>query len=128
MIPTPMKGNPRRLLVAAELHKRGLIIAALLLLGTLVFTSVVRLSWSSGTAAVVGCRGLAGAHDAGTSDTAASKAFSRIYDHKTWGDDGNGSGSGSTTSATKFTRLILEMLVHKYNIRTLIDAPCGAMR
>lgn len=53
--------------------------------------------------------------------------FSRIYDQRVWGDDGNGSGGGSTLEYTKRTRALVEMMIFKYSIDVLVDAPCGAM-
>ena len=53
--------------------------------------------------------------------------FSEIYDKRLWGNDGGGSGEGSSMKFTKRTRALVEMLVYKYNIDLLVDAPCGAM-
>lgn len=53
--------------------------------------------------------------------------FQGIYDHKTWGLGGKGSGDGSTVSYTaKLRSKLVELLVRR-NITHLYDAPCGAM-
>lgn len=54
------------------------------------------------------------------------KPFSQIYAGNLWGG-GNGSGDGSTLEYTKRTRALMEMMVCKYSIGLLIDAPCGGM-
>lgn len=59
--------------------------------------------------------------------TGAERIFSYIYDRKVWGNNGGGSGDGSSMEYTKRTRALVEMLVYKYNIDLLVDAPCGAM-
>jgi hypothetical protein len=43
------------------------------------------------------------------------------------GEGGGGSGDGSTVDYTKRTRLIVELLVTRYHVKTMLDAPCGAM-
>jgi hypothetical protein len=53
--------------------------------------------------------------------------FERVYRERKWGDDGGGSGAGSTVSVTRYARLILELVVHKYALHSIVDAPCGAM-
>ena len=52
--------------------------------------------------------------------------FSEIYKGNLWGDLGGGSGMGSTLEATSTTRVIVEMLVYRYGVRSLLDAPCGS--
>jgi len=52
--------------------------------------------------------------------------FSRIYEAKEWSEDGGGSGSGSTMGATATARALLEMLVHRHRITSMLDAPCGS--
>ena len=64
------------------------------------------------------------ARDQGTSP---EKVFSQIYGQRLWGNAGGGSGDGSSMEYTKRTRALVEMLVYKYNIDLLVDAPCGAM-
>ncbi|KAG7671447.1 hypothetical protein Ndes2526B_g09397 [Nannochloris sp. 'desiccata'] len=53
--------------------------------------------------------------------------FHDIYNSSIWGDYGNGSGEGSTIEMTKRTRLAVELLVTRYKVNALLDAPCGAM-
>ena len=53
--------------------------------------------------------------------------FEKIYESKLWGTDGAGSGAGSSLSASSYARSILRLVVNKFGIRGMIDAPCGAM-
>jgi hypothetical protein len=58
------------------------------------------------------------------------RVFDNIYKHKSWGDGeygGLGSGHGSSLNYTLETRKILSTVIKKYNINSMIDAPCGAM-
>ena len=59
--------------------------------------------------------------------TSPERVFSEIYDKRLWGQRGGGSGDGSSLEYTKRTRALVEMIVYKYNIDLLVDAPCGAM-
>jgi SAM-dependent methyltransferase len=52
--------------------------------------------------------------------------FSRIYSGNIWGRDGGGSGAGSTLAHTATARVVLEMLIHRHDVRRLLDAPCGS--
>ena len=53
--------------------------------------------------------------------------FSRIYSDNIWDrGDGGGSGAGSTLAYTATVRVVLEMLIHRHNVRRLLDAPCGS--
>ena len=57
--------------------------------------------------------------------------FSEIYHKNLWGGsngivEGGGSGMGSTLEATETTRVVIEMLVYRYGVRSLLDAPCGS--
>lgn len=56
--------------------------------------------------------------------------FSEIYHKNLWGSgsniEGGGSGMGSTLEATETTRVVIEMLVYRYGVRSLLDAPCGS--
>lgn len=61
------------------------------------------------------------------SDTENQSVFSRIYDEKIWGQDGGGSGRGSTVENAARTRSILNDIVDRHSIKSLLDAPCGAM-
>ena len=55
------------------------------------------------------------------------QVFSTTYDKRMWGEAGNGSGEGSTLKYTTRTRALVEMLIYKYGIDVLVDAPCGHM-
>ena len=57
---------------------------------------------------------------------AIASGFTRIYDLAEWGRDGEGSGWGSTLQATRTTRLIVELLIHRHGVTRLLDAPCGS--
>ena len=58
---------------------------------------------------------------------AVQQVFSETYAKGSWGNDGNGSGGGSTLEYTKRTRALIELLVYKYDIGVLVDVPCGHM-
>jgi hypothetical protein len=62
-----------------------------------------------------------------TAGTALQEAFENIYSNKRWGYEGGGSGVGSSLHATATVRIILELVVQRYGITYLTDAPCGAM-
>jgi hypothetical protein len=51
--------------------------------------------------------------------------FERIYDQNLWGDPESASGGGSGTAATDVIRRELPVLLARYGIRSLLDAPCG---
>lgn len=53
--------------------------------------------------------------------------FEEIYANGGWGSDGGGSGGGSTIDYTKETRNIIYKVVKENKIKSMIDAPCGAM-
>ena len=53
--------------------------------------------------------------------------FDTIYAQFLWGKDGGGSGLGSNINYTVNTRNILYQTIKKYNISSMVDAPCGAM-
>lgn len=53
--------------------------------------------------------------------------FSRIYQKKGWGVEGDGSGSGSSLHNTVGTRRVLATLVDTYGWKSILDAPCGSM-
>jgi hypothetical protein len=54
------------------------------------------------------------------------KTFERIYADKSWGNEGGGSGPGSSISQTTVTREILYEFITKNGITSIVDAPCGA--
>jgi len=61
-------------------------------------------------------------------DAARQRMFEDVYSHSTWthGDPTiPKSGSGSTLTKTKGTRRALQEAVVRYNITSIVDAPCG---
>jgi len=54
-------------------------------------------------------------------------SFEKIYANFKWGRNGGGSGDGSEPSSTISTRVIVELVIYKYRITSLLDAPCGAI-
>ncbi len=55
------------------------------------------------------------------------RVFENVYDKNGWGVAGGGSGIGSTHRATESARIVLELVVLKYGILSMLDAPCGSM-
>ena len=53
--------------------------------------------------------------------------FEKIYVSNFWADNQSNSGSGSSLEGTKNIRIHLPLLIKKFNIKTVIDAPCGDM-
>eukprot|EP00124_Ichthyophonus_hoferi_P005960 Ihof_evm1s1074 gene=Ihof_evmTU1s1074 len=51
--------------------------------------------------------------------------FEKIYETKVWGEEGRGSGPGSSVEITMTTRANLINIIKKYNINSFLDAPCG---
>ena len=62
-----------------------------------------------------------------TSSYSLRKVFENIYEAKTWGDFGQGSGFGSELSYMRETvdKILLNKAFVKYEITNLIDASCG---
>lgn len=56
----------------------------------------------------------------------AEQIFKYIYDNNFWGAKSL-SGPGSDLENTKNLRLFLAEFIEKYNIKSMIDAPCGDM-
>jgi SAM-dependent methyltransferase len=54
-----------------------------------------------------------------------SDVFSRAYGKLTWGGRESGSGAGSDLRATEVVRAQLTDLLHRHNVTSLLDAPCG---
>jgi hypothetical protein len=52
--------------------------------------------------------------------------FARIYRDKTWSEQGDGSGPGSTIEYTKTCRNILYNVIRKYEIKSMLDTACGS--
>ncbi len=57
--------------------------------------------------------------------TDTAKIFENIYEQNFWGDNESISGSGSNYLNTVTIRNEIPKLLKKYNIKNLIDAPCG---
>lgn len=53
------------------------------------------------------------------------KTFTRIYKKNAWNSEESVSGPGSTLSLTKNLRETLPALLKKWNIKSMLDAPCG---
>jgi SAM-dependent methyltransferase len=53
--------------------------------------------------------------------------FTDVYDNKVWGHDETVSGPGSTLGYTANLRRELPVLFQRFNIRSILDAPCGDM-
>ncbi len=51
--------------------------------------------------------------------------FSHIFESRYWGDYESVSGIGSRISQTEEVRTQLPIIIEKYGVRTLFDAPCG---
>lgn len=51
--------------------------------------------------------------------------FTRIYTHNLWGSEDSPSGVGATSTATAAVVQELPGLWKRYEIRSLVDAPCG---
>lgn len=54
-------------------------------------------------------------------------AFDNIYAKKVWGDAGGGSGVGSDIIKAATTGYILELVLIKYALTSLLDSPCGGV-
>ena len=52
-------------------------------------------------------------------------SFKNIYDNNYWGESETFSGEGSTIKATEILRQNLEKLFKEFDIKTLLDIPCG---
>jgi hypothetical protein len=55
------------------------------------------------------------------------EVFNTIYEHNLWESEESVSGPGSTFIYTKNLRTQLPIILEKYNIETMFDAPCGDM-
>ena len=51
--------------------------------------------------------------------------FTSVYQENLWGDDSSVSGPGSSLEQTGVIRERIIELIGKYNIKTIVDAPCG---
>ncbi len=52
-------------------------------------------------------------------------AFVKIYHDNLWGDPDSRSGSGSNMEQTRVIREQIPIVISTYNIRSIVDAPCG---
>lgn len=55
----------------------------------------------------------------------AKEIFTAIYERNSWMCNESRSGNGSTVKFTKPIREQLPNIINKYNIKTILDAPCG---
>ncbi len=53
------------------------------------------------------------------------EVFTNVYQENRWGDDSSVSGPGSSLEQTSVIRESIIELIRKYNIKTIVDAPCG---
>ena len=60
-----------------------------------------------------------------TVSTDTRRIFQGIYKGKGWSEAGRGSGAGSTREATQIAVSIIRLLAAKYNVSSMVDAPCG---
>lgn len=51
--------------------------------------------------------------------------FTHIYDHNKWLDSESVSGVGSTRDTTQNIRSKIPLLLEKYSVASMLDAPCG---
>ena len=51
--------------------------------------------------------------------------FTKIYQENHWNDSGSRSGEGSTLENTQNVRNELPIVLRKYKIKSVLDAPCG---
>jgi SAM-dependent methyltransferase len=61
-------------------------------------------------------------------DEEIKKTFDNIYEKLIWGAAGDGSGPGSDIEYTQHTRNIIYDFIKRYKIKSMLDAPCGAMK
>jgi len=55
-----------------------------------------------------------------------AERFKRIYELSEWGEEGQGSGMGSSLEQTNTLRIILEMIIYRFAATSFLDAPCGS--
>lgn len=55
----------------------------------------------------------------------ASKVFGKIYSNNNWDGTESVSGPGSTLASTENIRHALPRLINDYNIKSILDIPCG---
>ena len=59
--------------------------------------------------------------------TESQQAFENVYEKKIWGEGGRGSGLGSTPENAEGVAYALRIILYKYGLISLLDAPCGAL-
>lgn len=62
-----------------------------------------------------------------TSHLVVDNVFSTIYATKTWSEAGGGSGVGSDASYAVVVGHIIRLVMYKFGLSSLVDAPCGAV-
>lgn len=53
------------------------------------------------------------------------RLFTHIYEHNSWGSGESRSGEGSSLRRTETVRSQLPKLIKQWDIKTILDAPCG---
>jgi len=56
-----------------------------------------------------------------------TESFQNVYDKAMWGQEGGKSGGGSTLKSTLSIRHFLYTFIIEHDIKSFLDAPCGAM-
>lgn len=56
-----------------------------------------------------------------------TEVFNKVYSSKIWGNEGGGSGTGSDPDYAASTIHVLRLIIYKYGITRLLDAPCGGV-
>ena len=59
------------------------------------------------------------------SQKSIEEKFDKIYESNYWSDNQSRSGAGSSLKSTKNIRTHLPIIINKYNIKSIFDAPCG---
>lgn len=59
--------------------------------------------------------------------TVNTEAFTHIYDSNVWGKEGGGSGGGSDADYARVAGYVLELILLKHGLVSLLDAPCGGV-
>jgi len=54
-------------------------------------------------------------------------AFTHIYDAHVWGEEGGGSGGGSDADYARVAGYLLQLILLKHGLVSLLDAPCGGV-
>lgn len=55
-----------------------------------------------------------------------AERFKTIYELSEWGEEGQGSGMGSSLEQTNTLRIILEMVIYRFAVTSFLDSPCGS--